>query len=67
MERELRRYKLLSYQDKRKERIFAQILFREARKVKSFAFETWRKRAEELRDHELYDLEDRGNNKLLTM
>lgn len=46
VERELRRYKLLSYQDKRKERIFAQILFRQARAVKLFAFDTWRKRAE---------------------
>jgi len=44
VERELRRYKVLSYQDKRKERICAQILFREARKVKAFAFGTWRKR-----------------------
>lgn len=61
---ELHRYKIYSHQRDKKEKLCAYVFMRNAKKVKQFAFSTWRKNSNQLRDQENIELAHRGESKL---
>ena len=61
---QLRRYKVLSHQRDKKEKLCAHILIKNAKKIKRNAFESWRKNIDEMKDKECEMLADRGYSKI---
>lgn len=61
---EMKFHKVFAYQEDRKEKLCAQVIVKNVRKVKTYALLAWKSRVDEMKDYEMDQLEDQGNSKI---
>ena len=60
----MKRYKALSHQRERREKLCVHIFIKNAKKVKQHAFRSWRNNVDDLKDMEAEYLAERGYSKI---
>lgn len=60
-------HKVLAYQEDRKEKLCAHVFIKNLRKVQFFGLNTWRTRVSEMKEAELFQLEEQGNAKITSL